>query len=237
MDGYLKQFKMDYRAMLKGDNKIFLFYLILFVGCTNSTNMNRKLKNAAYVRENIGKYSETYSILKDSIKIYVDSTLKSFQSEYISEWQLDSMICINSSNDKLVAIVLNSSGSGKGVVGDDAEGLLGKKINNKWYFFKGGGTLIIPREHYGKDGMHPLSFYELSQIARENFLAGAIIEDNNGRYIVNDSWVETYFTDLGWGKFSNSAQYDSVHLHYIIDKWKHKIDTSQYKPFRKKPNT
>lgn len=75
-------------------------------------------------------------IIKDSVQIYADSLLKTFQSEFISEWELDSMVCINSKNDKLVAIVLYSSGAGKGVVGDDAEKMLGKKINSNCFFFR-----------------------------------------------------------------------------------------------------
>ncbi len=91
---------------------------------------------------------------------------------------------------------------------------------------------------YGKDAMHPLSFHELSQIARENMLSSALIRDKNGNYIVNDDWVEKHFYYNGMcGHCKTQAQYDSTHWFKITDKWKHKIDTNEYKPLRKNKNS
>ena len=98
--------------------------------------------------------------------------------------------------------------------------------------FKGGGTLIIPRDMYGKDEMHPLSFHELSQIARKEMMESALVK-KNGEYVVSDKWVDDHFYQIGYGKYDNRASYDSIHWMLIQRKWKEKIDTNEYKPLRK----
>lgn len=238
MDGYLKEHLIK-QDMLKGGIKIYylLFIICSFIGCSNNTKSNGTSKCNHYVKEHFSDFSEEYNLLNDSIKRYVASNLKSFGAEHLYEWQLDSMICINSKHNKLTAVIISSVGIFKEDVTDDATKILGKRIDNKWFFFKGGGSLAIPRSSYGKTGADPLSFYELSQIARENLLSGALIKDENGNYVVNDAWVEKHFYNNGYGNFSNRAAYDSVHWKIILDKWKHKIDTNEYKPLQKKPNT
>jgi len=219
--------------LIKGNKPyLFIFLLIFYFSCKNDSNFIQ----SDYLNRKFNTYSTDYSIVKDSITNYVDSLLQSFQSAYIWEWQLDSLMCINSTNDRLVGLILSSSGKGINVKGDDAEKILGKKIKNNWYFLKG-STLIIPRDMYGKDAMNPLTFHELSQIARTEFLSGALVKGKNGKYVVDDNWVDEHFYNLGWGRFKDSAKYDSVHWFYITDKWKHKIDTNQYKPLRKNKNS
>lgn len=235
MDGYLKQFKKVKRDMLRKGVKIYLhiFFAFFILGCDNLNNNSKKNICIDYVNQNYINYEKEHRLLNDSITNYVDSTLKSFLGEYLWEWQIDSLICLNTKQDKLVTTINISSGSCTKCVSDEIIKILGKKINDKWFFFEGGGTLIVPRDMYGKDAMHPLSFHELSQIARENSLASALIKDENGNYIVNDAWVEKHFYNNGYGNFSNRAAYDSVHWKIILDKWKHKIDTNEYKPLRK----
>ena len=200
--------------------------IFLFFSCNQKQN---EITNT-YVENNFKKYEGIYKILNDSINLYQDSLIKEFLFIYGEDWKLDSMICINSINDHLVAAINVSYGKGKEGTTDDISKILGKKIKNKWYFFMGGGNLVIPRNMYGKDEMHPLSFHELSQIARKEFLESALIKNGNGEFVVNDKWVDAHFTDLGWGKFKNVAQYDSVHWYYIMHKWQEKIDTNKYKP-------
>lgn len=215
--------------MLQKGNKT--FYILIFCAAIASCN-NHNSKSATYVNNNFQKYSTIYATINDSIQRYTDSLLGTFQSAYIWPWQVDSMLCLNSKSDLLFTTILSSSGTGKGMTGDDAEELLGKKINGKWFFFKGGGTLIVPRDMYGKDEMHPLSFYELSQIARKNMMASALIR-KGGEYIVDDDWVEDKFYNTGYGLNLSRAQYDSIHWMLIMRKWTEKIDTNEYKPLKK----
>lgn len=172
-------------------------------------------------------------------------------TEYIYDWVVDSMICINSTQDKLVGIVVSSAGVYPEDVTDDATKFLGKKINGIWYFFKSGGSLAILRSSYGKTGKNPLSFHELSQIARKEMLEGALIKNEKGEFVVDDKWVEEHFYNAGFDTFNHHKIYgmvspgeeyqmprdkektDSVHWHLILDKWNHKIDTNEYKPREK----
>ncbi|MES2837520.1 MAG: hypothetical protein V4667_08355 [Bacteroidota bacterium] len=205
----------------------------------DSINSSSENNFNIYVKQNFFKYSEIYNTINDSINCYLDSGLANFKFIYKYEWRVDSLLCINNRGDKLVTTINKSNGVGKNGVSDVVSGLLGKKINGIWYFFKGGGTLIVPRDMYGKDAMHPLSFYELSQIARKNYLSGAIIKNNKGELIINDKWVDDYFynngfAQRGWSEIKDRPKYDSVHWFYIMDKWKHKIDTNEYKPLQRK---
>ncbi|MEO6903434.1 MAG: hypothetical protein ABI315_09780 [Bacteroidia bacterium] len=140
------------------------------------------------------------------------------------------MICINSEGNKLVVTLNYSLNACDDCMSDLVSNLLGKKINNTWYFFIGGGHLIIPRNYYGKDAMHPLSFHELSQIARKNVLESSLIKNAAGEYIVNDKWVDAQFYQNGFGDYKTKEEYDSVHWTMILKKWKSRIDTNEYKP-------
>ena len=141
---------------------IYLFiYLFIYSSCSKQT------KHDDYIINRYSTYKGEYEIINDSLRYYVSSFLKDYTSEYMYKWEVDSFVCFNSEKDKLVTSINSSSGKCNGCKMDDATKLLGKKINGKWYFFKGGGTLVIPRDMYGKDEYHPLSFHELSQIARK----------------------------------------------------------------------
>lgn len=228
---------------VKGNKILVCFFAFWFV-CSSCSNQN---KTDIYVKNNFTNYHSTYKIIVDSVNIYVASLLKEYGHIYNQKWEIDSLLCINSTNNKLVTTINNSSGVGKFGVSDEVTKLLGKKINGKWYFFEGGGTLVVPRDLYGKDEMHPLSMHELSQIARKEFLQGALIKNENGDYVVSDKWVDKHFYNNGFytfgkhrnpGMISDGEEYqmprdkekfDSVHWHFILDKWKHKIDTAEYK--------
>jgi hypothetical protein len=145
------------------------------------------------------------------------------------------MICLNSSSDKMVTTINISVGVCGDCRMDAITKLLGKKINGIWYFFEGGGTLIVPRDMYGKDAMHPLTFHELSQIARKEFLESALIKNAAGEYVVNDKWIDAHFYYNGiCADCKTHVQYDSVHWYEILHKWKEKIDTNEYKPLHRK---
>jgi hypothetical protein len=221
---------------------ISLICILFFASCSDSVknrnifsnNDGEQLSSNKYVVDNFNSYASIYSITSDSANKYSDSVLKGFSKIFGESWQIDSFICINNANDKLVATINNSNGIGSYASSDDISKLLGKKINGVWYFFKGGGTLIIPRNMYGKDEMHPLTFHELSQIGRKNFLESALIKNAAGEYVVNDKWVDDHFYQNGFGNYKSKAEYDSVHWMMILQKWKYRIDTNEYKPLHRK---
>jgi hypothetical protein len=242
MDGYLLKLKFNL-AMLKSVIKYFclLSFFVSNYSCENVLNKKKNcdLKSNEFVKKEFDNYSNEYKVINDSILIYTDSILKSFLTEYYAIWKVDSMICINSKKNKLVATINISIGECEECKTDDVIKILGKKINGVWYFFKGGGNLTVPRNYYGKDEMHPLTFHELSQIGRKNFLESALIKNAAGEYVVNDKWIDAHFYDNGyalpgWDEIKDKAKYDSVHWYIILHKWKEKIDTNEYKPLHRK---
>lgn len=68
---------------------------------------------------------------------------------------------------------------------------------------------------------------------------------------MNDKWIDEHFYNAGYDSFTHhrkpgmvspgeeyqmprdKAKTDSVHWWLITDKWKHKIDTNEYKPLRR----
>jgi hypothetical protein len=230
MDGYLRKALLKSDMLKKGIKHTITILLFL---STYSCGNHDDDKSQSYLKTNFNSYSDIYSTLHDSISTYVDSLLGTFGPEYLYGWSIDSLICINSTKDKLFAITIEKKGIGKKFSSDDAMELLGKKINGKWYFFKGGGALTIPRDMYGFSEENPPSQYALSQIARKNMLEPALIK-KNGEYVVSDKWIDDHFYNNGYGNYNNRAAYDSVHWTPIMKKWKEKIDTNEYKPLKKK---
>lgn len=235
----------------KGTNFLFIIFILNSCDVTETKHevkLDIPVKANSYVKTNFNSYKEVFQTINDSLNLYLDSLLKESLFIYGEEWEVDSFICINSSNDNLVSVISSSSGIGKQAVSDAISGLLGKKINNQWYFFTGLGTLIVPRDMYGKDSLHPLTFHELSQIARKEMLEGSLIKNDKGEYVINDEWINSHFYNAGFDNFTHHKVYgmvspgeeyqmprdkektDSVHWHLIMDKWKHKIDTNEYKP-------
>jgi hypothetical protein len=218
--------------MLKNAIKFLLPFIFVLLINSCGSNTSTPVKSNSYISSNFNSYKDVYGILNDSIKTYVDSLVGTFTPEYMYGWVVDSMICINSSNDKLFAITIEQPRAGTGFLSDDAMELLGKKINGKWYFFSARGSLVIPRDMYGYSETKQPSQYFLSQIARKQMMESTLVK-KDGEYVVSDEWIDQKFYNNGWGVFKTHAEYDSVHWVMITRKWKEKIDTNEYKPLRK----
>lgn len=203
--------------------------LLLGIVSLASFSCSQKTANDRYVDENYQEYADMHQLCIDSVRYYANSFLGDFIGEYFWRWQIDSLVCINSTNDKLVTTINISSGASKEAVSDEILKLLGIKKNNKWYFFHGGGALIVPRDMFKKNEMNPISFHELSQIARKEFMTGSIGKVN-GKYVVIDEWIRQHFEYNGMcGHCKTKQQYDSTYWQAITDKWKHRIDTNKLK--------
>lgn len=181
-----------------------------------------------YINNNFNDYADEYKIINDSVRFYVNSELEEYKNLYMQEWEIDSLVLFNKEKDKLYTTINNSSGIGKYGTSDAITELIGEKINGKWYFIQG-ASLVVPRDMYGKDEYHPLTFKELSQIARKEMF-GDVLSKSNGKFIVNEYWMNELFYNNGFGRSTWSFpkyknQYDSVRWFYITDKWKHKLDT------------
>lgn len=211
--------------LVKGIKLKVLTILFFFLcSCSNKTELD------TYVDDNFKNYSILHELIKDSVEYYVKSNLSDFIGEYFWKWQVDSLVCVNSANDKLVTTINISSGISREAVSDEILKLLGIKKNNKWYFFHGGGALIVPRDMYKKTEMEPLSFHELSQIARKEFMNGSIKKGIGSAYVTDDRWINSHFEYNGiCGHCRTKKQFDSTYWELIKDKWNHRIDTTKLK--------
>ena len=219
--------------MLKKEIRLFIIVVIfLLYACQNDKGKAKQSTNK-YVAEHFGTYQPIYNQITNCIKVCLDSMVSSYSTEYYDEWHVDSLLCINSESDKLVTTVNQSSGVGSNAGSDQIEKLLAKKINGKWYVFKAGEALTVPRDFYGRDSLHPINFYELSQIARKEFLEGALKEQADGSYEVNDEFIDYHFYNGYGGTERTKEQKDSIHWTLIRGQWKYRIDTNEYKPLRK----
>lgn len=233
--------------MFQSANKYIPILALFFL--TQCENWHGK-KTDNYVKENFKTYEATYVTILDSMRLYGAALLKYYTFFDDNIGQIDSMVCINSRNDLLVTTINVSSGTGEDGKSDITSKILGKKINNHWYFLSG-ENLIVPRHMYDKDEMHPLSMHELSQIARKEMLESALIKNDEGKYVVDDKWIDAHFYNNGYyfiknpkisGVVSPGEEFqmprdkhiaDSMHWDHIMDKWKHKIDTNEYKPLKR----
>jgi len=120
---------------------------------------------------------------------------------HLKKWTIDSMVIFNSDSSRLFAYVMN-----KGRKSDYHYDLAGAKINGKWYFFFGSST-VIDRASYQDSIYSPLTFDELSYLAREN-LSGAFYKDENGEVKVKESFFDFMDDPKGWGLPPGSTRKD-----------------------------
>ncbi len=209
---------------------VFVVYSLLIFSCS-SNSLSSKISKE-FIDANFKDYEPVYNLLLDSSNFYVESALKTFGGEYTSNWFLDSMICINSTNDKLVGILISSKGNGSENFIDMATKILGKQIDGKWYFWKGIETFAIVREEFGYSENNAPPVIVLSSLARHYLLTSALVKQQSN-YEVNDEWINKIFYTTGYDPTYTKEQSDSLHWHLIMDKWNHKIDTNEYKPLKK----
>ncbi|HRD07469.1 MAG TPA: hypothetical protein PK037_07885 [Saprospiraceae bacterium] len=183
--------------------KVLFFALLGFVtSCKNDILIDQK--NDIYLSKNFNKYAQTYQQISDSLQKWrCDSLNIMIYLLDTSSARLDSMIVFNSDSTRLYTNVLKRDVEYKDAVFDYIYGLGGAKIHGKWYFFFGMNT-TIDRASYQDSIYSPLSFEELSYLAREH-LHKAYKIDQNGSIITNDQFFEFMYNRRGWGLSENST--------------------------------
>ncbi|MBA2610817.1 MAG: hypothetical protein H0U95_02520 [Bacteroidetes bacterium] len=148
--------------------------------------------------------NKIYQKANDSLTLWTLNKLNSYGFEKGKfEYQLDSLFCINTLNNRIVACLLE-----RVIVKEsDNDGLIyfcGEKINDQWYFFKG-PSIVIPRSMIEGHPIHsPLSYQQLHQIALKEVYSGYL--KSNGE--INEDWFTSQFEGPGWGNFNNQAGSD-----------------------------
>lgn len=152
-------------------------------------------------------YFEVLTQINDSLNYYVSNKLIEYEAEYSYEYKLDSLICFNKNANRLIGcrhLYVNIPNA----IADDLQFMLGEKIKDKWYFYKG-ASIVIPREMVkGHDIHKPLSYKQLHEIALKEVYSGYL----NDKDEINESWFKAYFDDdmMSFKKYKNKEEYNKL---------------------------
>ena len=155
------------------------------------------------------EYNAIYQQVSDSLNTWCLAKLPGYQSIWSFDYRLDSVLCFNSQKDRMVTAILVRCHRYECET-DDVHYFYGTKIKGKWYFFQGGGTMVVIREHYQKDVHTPVSFEKLHELAMNNMLRGYIKKNKAGIWQINEAFFTHHFEGVNWGDFNKQTHEDTV---------------------------
>lgn len=211
-----------------------LIIIILFtISCNNQNDLRPKERNNLnsnqneYVKKNFNECKEIYNLIKDTINSWKTDSLLAVEFLFTRpQYYLDSLIVLNKDSTRLFGSYIKIDIKNNSIF-DYIDGLGGAKINNNWYFFFGIHN-VIDRATYQDSIYSPLTFDELSYLARQN-LAGAFYKDENGKVKVRESFFDFMDDPNGWGLPPGSTREDIDSLIVARNKEMHtrKIDPKE----------
>lgn len=191
-------------AMLNHANRHFVLLLItLVVGCNQQEQKEkRNYKILELSKRVIGnqEYDRVRQLALDSLRIWGRAKLPGYMTVWSHNYRLDSILCFNSERDRMVTAILIPCHK-PSCQTDNIHYFYGAKIKNKWYFFQGGGAMVIIREHYQKDIRTPVSFKKLHELAMDEMLRGYIKKNEKGTWEINDAFFISLMENVGWGDY------------------------------------
>ncbi|MBY0244734.1 MAG: hypothetical protein K2Q03_04695 [Sphingobacteriaceae bacterium] len=181
-------------------------------------------------------YDSIYKVANDTIKKSIKNRLSDYKYYISHDWYLDSLICFNKKMNRCVMALSSKSSI---FTTDGMVEFYGAKINNKWYFFKG-GNFVLPREYYQEDVSLPLSTEILHEIAIENIFGGYLKQNKKGVWEVNEKWFQYYFGGAswdcgylgkqGWVDTCSNKTFENLILKEINKSWKNRDTTKVLTP-------
>jgi len=141
--------------------------------------------------------------------------LTGFIDKSTVEFKFDTLLCFNTTLDKMLTIRLGRQLLPIGKL-DAMTYYYGVKITNKWYFFSG-PVLFVERMDLSK----PTSFSELHQTALEQVFRGCLKKSPKGEWEINDK----FFSDLTGGgicyECKTQEDFNKVYLEVVNRNWQH----------------
>ena len=180
-----------------------------YQGEQESKERNQKILQLSKTIIGRQEYDKLYKQVSDSLDLWCSAKLPAYESVWYYNYRLDSVLCFNSSKNRMVTGILIQCDKSTCQM-DDVEYFYGAKIKGQWYFFRGGGTMAVLRENYQKDIRSPLSFEKLHELAMSNMFRGYIKKNAAGEWEINDAFFTHHFEGLGWGDFDNQSHEDTV---------------------------
>jgi hypothetical protein len=155
-----------------------------------------------------------YKQINDSITNWIKFELGYFK--YLGnsiDYKVDSLICFNSSKNKLTTCIHKRQFLKEGV-SDDLQFFHGVKISEDWFFFEGPSVMLL-RERYQNDIHTALSFQKMHEIALKEIYSGYLNEKGE----INDS----FFSDLTSGAWCTDCKtqqdWDNAYLMWVRRNW------------------
>ena len=208
-------------------------------GENENINRERGIKVLEISKRAIGgedEYNKLYKQCLDSLNTWCSAKLPGYASMWSDHnYHLDSVLCFSLEKNRMVTAILVQCDDP--VCETDAvHYFYGAKIKGQWYFFQGGGTMVVLREHYQKDIHTPVSFEKLHELAMDEMLRGYVKKNKDGVWEINDAFFAAHFEDVGWGdfdryqdtvvygkRFANKKEYfESIYLRKSNRKWLYK---------------
>ena len=175
----------------------------------NNSERNHKILEISETTMGKQEYNVIRQQVLDSLNTWCSAKLPGYRSMWSYRYQLDSTLCFNTEKDRMVTAILVQC-TETDCESDDVQYFYGAKIKNQWYFFRGGGTMVVIREHYQKDIHTPVSFEKLHELAMDEMLRGYIKRNKDGEWEVNDAFFTAHFEDSGWGNFEKQKPRDTL---------------------------
>lgn len=190
-----------------------LAIIILFtLGCNNLNDQGTKNRNKLntnqneYIKKNFNECKEIFNLIKDTINTWKTDSLLAVEFLFTRpQYHIDSLIVLNSDTTRFIGSYINIDIKNNSIF-DYIDDLGGARIEGKWYFFFGIHT-VIDRATYQDSIYSPLTFDELSYLARQN-LSGAFVKDENGDVKVRESFFDFMDDPKGWGLPPGSTRKD-----------------------------
>lgn len=190
-----------------------LLFLTIACNQTEKKNREREVEILEISKRSIGgkdEYDKLYNQCLDSLNAWCSAKLLGYESVWSDRsYRLDSTLCFNRGKDRMVTAILVQCNESI-CEADAVKYFYGAKIKGQWYFFKGGGTMVVIREHYQKDIHTPVSFEKLHELAMDEMLRGYIKRNKDGEWEVNDAFFTAHFEDSGWGNFEKQKPRDTL---------------------------
>lgn len=218
--------KIDKMGTLYRNRDKFFITLIIMWSCQNiSEKKERSVSETDYMRvsKSIAKteYLEVYKQAKDSLTFFANNGLKFYKTCKDNECLVDSLICFNRNNNKMITAILHKNTFFKDQTADGVEFYYGVKIKSKWYFFSG-PYIPLPRSGYGYSNSEPMPFSKLHEIAMNEIFSGYLKKDSSGEFVIEDS----FFSDLTSGAWyidgvvpKNEEDWNKMYLKIVKNKW------------------
>lgn len=234
MDGYLIEIK-EMLAMLRLDKKIYLtaiMFILFMHACKNKSVELSDKRNMCYEtsKKAVSKntYYSVFNQANDSVKNWVDNSLKGYLSQKLNSWLIDSLVCFNKGGDRCIMALSTRKTYFNNSVQENIDFLLGAKIKSKWYFFKG-PAIALPRELYQQSKNIPLSFSKMEEIAMDEVFSGYLKKGHDGQFEINDAWFKFHFEGPGWCQCKTKEEYEKAYLEKVKGEWLYR-DTTSYSP-------